>query len=70
MGKLDKIKSALADYMWSEGCSCCQNIDEHKKAKDLLGKLLNVSKYPDGSGYDFYSLRTESEENSNGSKGG
>jgi hypothetical protein len=53
------IITALADYMASEGCSCCQNVDAHEKAKEKLGKLLRVPKYEDGSGYDFYRFRTK-----------
>ena len=48
-----KIRSAIADYMKSEGCSCCQDTDKHDKAKERLAKLLRVPKYKDGSGYDF-----------------
>lgn len=49
-----KVRAALGNYVKSEGCSCCQDKPEHKKAAKELGKLLNVSKYEDGSGYDFY----------------
>lgn len=47
-----ELREAVANYMWSEGCSCCQgpNHSEHEKA---LGKLLNVPKYKDDSGHDF-----------------
>jgi chemotaxis regulatin CheY-phosphate phosphatase CheZ len=48
-----EIRAAVADYMKSEGCDCCSNTEEHKKAKKRLAKLLNVPKYEDGSGYDF-----------------
>jgi hypothetical protein len=48
-----KIRTALANYIESEGCSCCQNKEEHQKALEQLAKLLNVPKYWDGSGYDF-----------------
>lgn len=47
-----EIRKAVANYMYSEGCGCCEspNHDEHKAA---LGKLLKVKKYKDRSGYDF-----------------
>lgn len=48
-----QIRQAVADYIASEGCSCCQNIRRHKEAKKRLAVLLNVPAYPDGSGYDF-----------------
>lgn len=55
----NKIKEAIANYMQSEGCSCCENIDDHKEHKIRIAKMLNVKKYTDGSGYDFSKYRTE-----------
>lgn len=49
-----KVRTALADYIRSEGCSCCENTDKHNIAKAVLGKLLRVPMYSDKSGYDFY----------------
>ena len=58
-GEITKtIRKAVADYMQSEGCSCCSNIEEHGKAKKKLAKLLNVPKYDDGSGYNFNKFAT------------
>lgn len=48
-----EIRRAVADYMRSEGCSCCRNTEDHKKHEAVLAKLLGVPKYKDGSGYDF-----------------
>lgn len=48
-----KLRQAVADYMRSEGCSCCQNVEDHRKHAEILAKLLNVKKYSDGSGYNF-----------------
>lgn len=53
-----KLRTALADYMLSEGCSCCQGSQHHDHA-NVLGKLLNVKRYDDGSGYDFYRYATK-----------
>jgi len=53
------LRTAVADYMGSEGCSCCQDYDGHKKHKAALAKLLNVKKYSDGSGYDFDQYRSK-----------
>jgi len=50
----EQVRTALSGYIQSEGCSCCRNIEEHKKYEEILGKLLRVEKYKDGSGYDFY----------------
>jgi len=49
---LKLIRQAVANYIYSEGCSCCQSPD-HQKDKRLLGKLLKVPMYKDKSGYDF-----------------
>lgn len=57
----DKLKTAIADYMWSEGCSCCEG-DDHKEHKDRIGELLNIPKYSDDSGYDFKNFRTQEAE--------
>ena len=59
--KVKEIRQALADYIKSEGCSCCQDVDGHDAAKKRLAKLLRVPKYSDGSGYDFYKFATTRE---------
>lgn len=53
------IRRAVADYMSSEGCSCCRDIDAHYRHAGELAKLLRVKKYSDGSGYDFTAYRTK-----------
>ena len=57
--EIAEIRRAVADYMASEGCSCCQNTEKHQEAKAKLAKLLHVPKYEDGSGYNFYRFRKE-----------
>lgn len=52
------IRTAVADYMRSEGCSCCENTHAHAEHKETLAKLLDVNPYDDGSGYDFSQYRT------------
>jgi len=52
------VRQALADYISSEGCSCCQNIDKHNEAQAKLAELLNVPPYGDESGYDFVRFKT------------
>jgi len=55
-----KMRKALANYMYSEGCvSCCGDSEQHNKDTELLAKLLNVPKYSDGSGYDFSKYKTK-----------
>lgn len=53
-----EIRTAVADYMQSEGCSCCQDRDAHEQHKARLAKLLKVPTYDDGSGYNFSKFRT------------
>lgn len=50
---LVEIRTAVADYMRSEGCSCCRDQSAHEEAEERLAKLLGVEKYSDGSGYNF-----------------
>ena len=57
--KLHELRNAIADYVCSEGCTCCQDIEAHTKAKERIAKLLRVPKYKDGSGYNFRSFRTK-----------
>lgn len=47
------IRQAFADYVVSEGCSCCRDEVGHTRAEAELAKLLKVPKHEDGSGYDF-----------------
>jgi len=53
------IREALANYMRSEGCSCCQDWDEHAKNKKELGELLDCGKYDGEDEYDFYQYATK-----------
>lgn len=52
------LRQAIADYMASEGCSCCQG-GSHDDDEAKLAKLLNVPRYDDDSGFDFYRYKTE-----------
>lgn len=59
---LTKLRTAVADYMSSEGCSCCRDSDAHEEHAATLAKLLNVTQYSDGSGFDFHRYRTKDNE--------
>lgn len=59
--EIEKIREAVARYMRSEGCSCCEG-HKHSKHKEAIAKLLNVPKYDDGSGYNFYKFAERDEE--------
>lgn len=50
--RLEKVRTAVANYIATEGCSCCQHHD-HEAVREELGKLLLVPKYSDGSGRNF-----------------
>jgi hypothetical protein len=52
------MRRLVADYMHSEGCSCCRDTEAHEKHAAALAKALGVRKYGDGSGYDFAKHRS------------
>jgi methionine aminopeptidase len=54
MRDLAAIRRAVANYIKTEGCSCCEDVEGHKAAKAVLAKLLDVPMYRDKSGYDFH----------------
>ncbi len=55
--EIEAIRTAVANYMGSEGCACCQG-PHHQRHEDALGALLKVPKYDDGSGYNFRQFQT------------
>lgn len=54
-----EIRRAVADYIQSEGCSCCRNEEAHAEAAKRLAKLLRVEQYCDSSGFDFNRFATK-----------
>jgi hypothetical protein len=56
---IKEIRQAVADYMYSEGCSCCRDKDAHEINAARLAKLLKVPMYDDKSGYDFSKFRSD-----------
>ena len=58
-----KVREAVANYMVSEGCSCCQDYDQHKVHRQVLGELLDVepqkSSYDDEPYYNFYQYKSK-----------
>lgn len=60
--EIDGLRTAIADYMWSEGCSCCRDREAHEQHKSVLGKILRVPKYQDGSGFNFERFRTKAKK--------
>ena len=57
MKDIEAIRRAVADYMYSEGCSCCQDQDAHDKHRAELAKLLRVPKR--NGWHDFSKYRTK-----------
>lgn len=53
------IRRAIADYIWSEGCSCCEDTDMHKEHEKHLALLLSVPMYRDKSGYNFCKFKSK-----------
>jgi hypothetical protein len=58
MTKIEKIKMAVANYMRSEGCTCCQDVEAHEEHAKILAELLSVPEYNDHSGFNFSLFRT------------
>ena len=54
---LKELRKAIADYIQSEGCSCCEGIN-HDEHKEILAKILKIPKHKDGSGYNFNKFAT------------
>lgn len=54
-----EIRRLIADYMRSEGCVCCRDVEAHEQHAAAIAKALNVRKYSDGSGYNFARYRTD-----------
>lgn len=59
VAKLKKqLRTAVANYIASEGCNCCRG-DSHEEHLEVIAKILNVKKYADKSGYDFSKYKTQ-----------
>lgn len=48
-----EIRRMVADLICSAGCDCCRNTRIWEKAQAELAKKLGVSRYKDGSGFNF-----------------
>lgn len=57
MAERARLRTAVADYIHSEGCSCCRGND-HDEHKAVIAGLLGVAPYSDNSGFDFAPYRT------------
>lgn len=59
---ISELRTSVADYMQSEGCSCCRHAEAHEEHTKKLAELLKVPQYDDGSGYNFYKFRSSALE--------
>jgi hypothetical protein len=51
--QLIEIRTAVADYIKTEGCDCCRDSEPHKEALDKIAVLLDMDRYSDDSGVDY-----------------
>ncbi len=58
MADKKEVREAIANYMSSEGCSCCRDDEGHDEHKTKLAGMLDVERYSDNSGWDFYQYRS------------
>lgn len=42
--RMAALRTAVADYVRSEGCSCCQDREAHDKAYERMTTLLGIRK--------------------------
>lgn len=55
-----QVRTAVAEYMHSEGCGCCSNREKHDADRATLAKLLRIRKKDNW--YDFSKYRTAKSE--------
>lgn len=53
------LREWVAKLYCAAGCDCCRDTDGWYEAAGKLGEMLNIPKYDDGSGYDFYAVRDQ-----------
>lgn len=58
----EALREAVANYMQSEGCSCCRDTEAHEEHTKVLAELLDVEMYEDNSGYNFHKYRTKAKQ--------
>lgn len=53
-----QVREAVANYMRSEGCSCCRDYEAHKEHTKVLAKLLGVKAHPEQDDFFDFSKYT------------
>jgi hypothetical protein len=61
--EIEQLRRFVADLVTSSGCSCCRDDEGWEEAQDALGKKLDVARYYDDSGWDWYKYRTKGDIN-------
>lgn len=52
--RISDIREAVLHYIRTEGCGCGR-LAGHEEFEELLGELLEVPRYSDDSGYNWWS---------------
>ena len=55
------LRRMVADLIASSGCGCCRDYEGWNRAEMKLALMLDVEKYDDDSGYDFYRYKSGGE---------
>ena len=48
-----ELRKLIAQVIITEGCDCCEG-ENHNELQDELAKALNIPRFADDSGYDWY----------------
>jgi hypothetical protein len=57
--EIEKIRLEVAKLYCASGCSCCRDDDNWYKSAENLANILDIPKFEDGSGFDFYKVRDD-----------
>lgn len=55
----EQIREQVSNLVRAAGCGCCRNDEEWKQAQTKLADILNIERYDDDSGWDFYKYATK-----------
>ena len=51
----EELRELIAKVIISEGCGCCEGRD-HTALQAELAKALDIPRFPDDSGYDWWAV--------------
>jgi hypothetical protein len=58
LSEREELRMLVADLIAYSGCGCCRDDEDFERVKEKLALKLDVPKYWDSSGYDFYQFRS------------